>query len=278
MLKGTMVTLEDFLRFVGAVERLAVGVFARSGVVAANDEVRAAIVLADQRVPDRFTRAAHAHGQRQQRKLLRSLRILRTQQLVATDAGVIVHVARLGHSDDWLDQKVGFDLLGRSEREFHVGAVHRIAGLEGNDTAPSETGKFGAQLGRSQAQRAEVVVRRDLQPFDAASDIHRIRLIHGVVGAGMSFAGAIEYGFGFGGAIGRPDLFNMQHSQHDAFTVAQGDLAGAGSQLLSEFFGHVERDRHWPENAIGQVHVLANTFVVGFGHEAGQRRETTVDQ
>ena len=56
------VLLEEFLGVVGAVEGLAVRVFSRSGMVAADDEVGAAVVLANQAVPDRFARAAHAHG------------------------------------------------------------------------------------------------------------------------------------------------------------------------------------------------------------------------
>ena len=106
MLKGTMVTpisvlvlLEEFLRLVRAVERLAVGILARAGVVAADNEVRAAVILADQRVPDGLARSAHAHRQRQQRELHRSLRIFRQQQLIAAHAGEVIHVAGLGHSD-----------------------------------------------------------------------------------------------------------------------------------------------------------------------------------
>ncbi len=52
-----------------------------------------------------------------------------------------------------MDQEVRFDLLGRAEGEFHVGAVHRIAGLEGHHTAPSKTGKFSAQFRRSRDAR-----------------------------------------------------------------------------------------------------------------------------
>ncbi len=136
------VLLEEFLRLVRAVKRLAVGVLARTGMVAAHDQVRAAMILADQRVPDRLARSTHTHGKREERELLRPLRVLRTQQLIATHARVVVHIAGLGHTDHRVDQKVRFDLLGGAEGEFDVRAVHRIAGLEGYDTAPSEAGKF----------------------------------------------------------------------------------------------------------------------------------------
>ena len=69
-LEGTWVTpissscfCEELLGLVRAVERFAVGVLARAGVVAADDEVGAAVVFADERVPDGFARAAHAHGE-----------------------------------------------------------------------------------------------------------------------------------------------------------------------------------------------------------------------
>ena len=72
-LNGTMadvelflVLLHELLRVVRAVERLAVAVVAGAGVIAADDEVRAAVVLADDRVPHGFARAAHAHRERQQ--------------------------------------------------------------------------------------------------------------------------------------------------------------------------------------------------------------------
>ena len=66
------VLLHELLGVVRSVERLAVGVLAGAGVVAADDEVRAAVVLADDRVPDRFARAAHPHRQRQERQLGRA--------------------------------------------------------------------------------------------------------------------------------------------------------------------------------------------------------------
>jgi hypothetical protein len=60
MLKRNMVTLG----FIGSVERLAVHVVARAGMVAAYDEMSAAMIFADQTVPNGFPRAAHPHSQR----------------------------------------------------------------------------------------------------------------------------------------------------------------------------------------------------------------------
>ena len=57
-----LVLAEQVLCIIGAVEIFACGVLAGAGVVAANDEMGAAVVLADQAVPERLARACHAHG------------------------------------------------------------------------------------------------------------------------------------------------------------------------------------------------------------------------
>ena len=207
-----------------------------------------------------------------------SLRILRTQQLVAAHARVVIDVPGLRHSDHGMNQQIRFNLLGCAEGEFHVGAVHRIAGLEGDNTAPSEASKFGAQFRRSEAQCTEIIMRRCLQTLDATAHVPRVGLVHRVVGAGMGFAGAVEYGLGFGRAVGLPDFFDVQHGEHHAFGVAQRNFAAAGRELLGKFFGDIERDRHRPKHTAGQAHVVANAFVVGFGHKAAQRRESSAHE
>ncbi len=145
------VLLEELLGVVRTVEGLAVGVVARSGMVAADDEMRAAVVLADDAVPDRLARSAHAHGKGKHGQLHRCLRILREQQLVATHAREVIHVARLGHANGRMKKQVRFDLLGRAESELLVGPMHGIAGLERNHATPAEARKFSAQFCRRQA-------------------------------------------------------------------------------------------------------------------------------
>ena len=54
--------LEQFLRLVRPVEWFAVGIFSGTGVVAAYDQVRTAVVLANDAVPDGLAWSAHAHG------------------------------------------------------------------------------------------------------------------------------------------------------------------------------------------------------------------------
>ena len=159
----------------------------------------------------------------------RALRELREQQLIAADAREVIHVARLGHADAGIDEKIRFHLLRSAEGEFHVGAVHRIAGLEGDYFAPSQAGELSAQLRRRQAQSAEIIVRRQLQAFDAAPHVPRVPDVHRIVRARMSLAGGAKYCLGFGGAVGLPDFFHVQNGEHHAFAVAQRDFAAAGA-------------------------------------------------
>ncbi len=164
-----LVLLENLLSLIGAVERLSVGIFARAGMIAAHNEVRAAVVLANQCVPDRLARPSHAHRQGQQGKLHGSLRIFGGQQLVTAHPGEIVHVARFGHSHHRMDQEIGLHLLGRAETQFLMSPVHGVASLKGNDPAPAQPGEFGPKFSRGKPQRAEVVMRGQLQALDAAA-------------------------------------------------------------------------------------------------------------
>ena len=143
------VLLHELLSVVRAVERLAGLVLAGAGVIAANDEMRAAVILANDRVPDGFAWAAHPHGQRQEREHRGVLRIVSHERLVAADARVVVDVARLGHADDRMDEQVGAFFFRGAERELVVGAVHWIARLEGDDFRPATLAEFFAELGRA---------------------------------------------------------------------------------------------------------------------------------
>ena len=133
-----LMLLHEVLCVVRAVERLAVAVLAGTGVVAPDDEVRAAVVLADDRVPERLARAAHAHRERQQRRARSSAPGMPQQMLVAAHAREVVDVAGLRHADDGLHQQVRLDVLRRAEGELLVRAVHRVARLERDDLAPAE--------------------------------------------------------------------------------------------------------------------------------------------
>jgi hypothetical protein len=94
----------------------------------------------------------------------------------------------------------------------------------------------------------------------------------------MGGAGGLEDGSGFSLPVGLPSVFHVQHGEHDAFGITQRDLAAAGLERLGQFFVNVERDRHGPQEATGQPHVVAYAFVIRAGHESAQRRETAAHQ
>ena len=261
----------------GTVERRAGRVAARSRVVAADDEVRAAVVLPDDRVPHRLARSAHAHRQRQQRQQRRPGRIAVQQRLVAADAGVVVDVARLRHPHHRVNQQVGLDLLRRAQRQLLVRPVHRVARLERNDARPPQLGELGPQLRRGVAQEPVVVVRDGLHAGQRAADVVRLRPLEQVRHARMLRVRRAEDGLGLGLPIGPPDILDLQRRQHDAFGVAQRQ-AGAGCERRGQRLGDVQRDRHRPQRAVGETHLRAHALVVAARHEAGERREAPVEQ
>ena len=157
-----LVLAHRLLRGVGRVERLAGRVLARPGVVAADDEMRAAVVAADDRVQEHFARAGHPHRQREQTEHHGpGLVVVVDQGPIAADPGVMVHVARLGHADDRVDQQAAADLLGGPLGQLFVCPVQGVASLEGDDPAPAQRLEVLAQLGRRPADLDEIVVRRD---------------------------------------------------------------------------------------------------------------------
>ncbi len=211
---------QQLLGVVGTVERLAVGVVARPGVVAAHDQVGAAVVLADDGVPHRLAGPSHAHGQGQQRQHGGVHRVAVQHRLVAPHPGVVVDVARLGHAHARVDEQVGLQLGRGPPGQLHVGPVHRVAGLERHHLAPPQAGELGPQLGRGQPQRLEVVVRRRLDALDGAAHVDRVGPVKDVGHAGVGeVAGAVDL-LDLGFPVGLPHLRHVESGQHDALGVA----------------------------------------------------------
>src|ERR1700676_1011366 len=119
-----------------------------------------------------------------------------------------------------MDEQVSFDLFSCAEGQLHVGTMHWVAGLERDHAAPAQTSKFSSQFGRSETQRAEVVMRRHLQAFDPASHVPRVALVQQVIHAGMNRTDGSEYRLSFRLAVWLPDFLHMQNRQHDAFGIA----------------------------------------------------------
>ena len=117
-------------------------------MVTTDDEVRRAEVLADDRVPERLAGTGHAHRKREKGEVAHSVRVLRHDSLIHTHTGVMVDVTGLGEADDRVDKDIGLALAGGADSELTVSTVHRVAGLEGDDLAPSELLEVCAELSR----------------------------------------------------------------------------------------------------------------------------------
>lgn len=116
-------------------------------MVAPDDEVGCAVVLADDGVPDSFAGPAHAHGEGEETEDGHAIGVPWEEGLVHADAGEVVNVAGLGEADDGVDEDVGLAGAGSTDGEFAVGAVHGVAGLEGDDLRPAELLEVEAELG-----------------------------------------------------------------------------------------------------------------------------------
>ena len=93
-------------------------------MIAADDEVGAAVVTPDDRVQQDLSRAGHAHGQGQEAEHDRAwLVVVVDQGPIAAHAGEVIDVARLGHADDWVDQKPTANLRGRLLGELFMSAM-----------------------------------------------------------------------------------------------------------------------------------------------------------
>jgi len=239
--------------------------------------MRAAVILADDRVPQRLAWTAHAHRQRQQAQHRRLLGIVRDQLLVAAHARVVIDVAGLGHADAWMNQQVRLGDLRSAERQFEVRAMHRVARLERHDALPAEFFEMRPCLARRHAQMTEVVVARRFEAAQLAAEINRIGLVEQVVDAGMQAIGRSENRLRLVLAIGFPRVGDVENRENHAFRVAQRN-ALARSEFFGEFARDVERDRHRPHDAGNQAHLAADPVVIGARHETVERRERAAQQ
>ena len=100
------VFLHCVLRVVWAIEIFSGAVFAGSGVVAAHDEVRSAVVFTDDGVPDCFSRATHAHCEGEETEDCHAIWVAGEEGLIDTHAGEVVDVAGFRESDYRVDEDV----------------------------------------------------------------------------------------------------------------------------------------------------------------------------
>ena len=159
--------VEDELRVVRAV------VVADSGVVPADDEVRAAVVLAADRVPDRLARPGVAHRCRERREEHAVLGVVAVEKRpVAVDANVDRDVVGLRVADERMDEQP-VDGLERDLRQVLVRAMDRVAGLEPDDALPASLGEDPPRLGRVARELRELRLR-PLEHGHATGEVERL--------------------------------------------------------------------------------------------------------
>ncbi len=228
-------------------------------------------------MPHRFAGTAHPHGEGKERQSGGRSRKTVQHGLIGAYAGVMVDVSGFGHPHDRMNEHVCFDLLGGAQRQLDVGPMHGVAGLEGDDSPPSEPSEILAQLCRPQAQGAEVVVDGQLYPLEPASHIDRTRPLEEVRNARVLRAGAAEDQFRFPFPVRVPDFLHVENGEHHPFRVPESKRRTrreGGGKLL----GNIECDGHRPQGAVRQAHLGDHPLVVATGEETGQRREASVDE
>src|SRR5215813_5091658 len=99
-LKLVGVPAHQLLRGVGAIKAAPICTIARSGVIAADYEMRAAEIAPNDGMPYGFTWPRQTHGKRKQAHDRRLLRIAPEHVFVAANPGIGIHVAGLRHSDN----------------------------------------------------------------------------------------------------------------------------------------------------------------------------------
>ena len=246
-------------------------------MVAADDQVGASVVPANQGVPERLAGTRHSHGERQQRQLRGVARIVAQNLPVAADARVVIEVSRLRHADDRVDQQVRLQFAGRPQGQLEVRPMHRVAGLEGDRRLPSELREPSPQLLGRLAQSREVVVPRRLDPLDPAAHGHRVRPLVEMGNAGMGLVESPVDEFRLLAPVVLPDVVHREHHQRQPLQVAQNQLRPR-FQPVGSFRSDVKRDRNRPQRPGRQAHRLADAVERGPVHEPVERRESAAHQ
>ncbi len=251
--------VEDQLCVVRAV------VVANARVVAADDEVRAAVVLAADRVPDRLARTGVAHRRREGGEEHAILRVVVAEQRpVALDAHVGRHVVRLRVADKRVDEQAvdGFESdLG----QVLVRAVDGIAGLEADHATPAAFRELRPRVGRVVGDLG-IRWRYALEDRDTTAEIERLLVVEPrdarVLGVGRA-----ETLLGLALGVVLEDFLDLERREQATRRVGKSD----GVSLWSLVHGQADGQR--PGQAGRQAHAADDSLVVLATHEALERRQ-----
>ena len=123
----------------------------------------------------------------------------------------------------------------------------------------------------------EIVVARQLEAMQPAADVDRMAAFEQVTDAGVLAIGRAEDLLGFQRAVGLPAVLDVEDGEDDALRVAQRDLPRIADRV-GEFLVDIEGDRHRPQAAVAEAHLVAHRLVVAADHEAAQRGKSAGQQ
>ncbi|HTP62195.1 MAG TPA: hypothetical protein VMJ14_08935 [Burkholderiales bacterium] len=272
-----LVRQRQILRRVGRIEIMALRVLAGAGVISPDDEVTAAVVFADDRVPKSLFRPGHAHRQRQQGQHRRILRVAPQHFLIAAHPGVVVDVARFRLSCDGMQKDMRVCVPGGAVSQFDMGPVHGVASLECDYPPPAGAHKFLAHLARRRPQRGEIVVLRHLDAAHPPADIDRPRAVADRVHSRMRIVIAAVDLERLDDEVGSPDIGYLHDRERRALGIPQRE-SSSWRESGGGGFAQIERYRDRPERSAGKAHIAYDTVVIGSAHESFQRREPAVEE
>ncbi len=237
-------------------------------MVAADDQVRAAVVLADQGVEKRLAGSRVAHLDRVAGLDHRARHeVVVDHGLDGAGADVRRDVAGLQLAQHLVDEHPVGDL----DRDFHqmlVRPLHGIAGLEGGHPRPAVFEKQGSRLRGTDVEIRELPGIAALGQASHTSGEVDLALLHDLVHTGVgSIGGAVDV-FALECLVGRV-FFHDLHDGQDfpACPVDQRhfllDVNAAGQVRLAG-----KRDGDRPEHAALQLHLETDAAPVGLPHES----------
>ncbi len=161
--------------------------------------------------------------------------------------------------------------LQRGLGQVLVGAVDRVAGLEGDDSLPATLGELRPSLlRRLVAPHEGLLVVRQRVDLDRAGD-HPVALGVDRGDARVLLVGGAVDLLGLPLHVPLPDLLDLDPAERLAFVAAELDRV---ADLALDLAREGDRDR--PVVAVGGPHLGADALPVGGALEAGQRREAAV--